>query len=273
MYSPDFPYQGDSYRQYDNNEVYALAEQSMQKLTASSKNYVTYSIANNGFCGNISDVHYPGEPEVIKAKGYEAANRETALILQGPPVYSDNFTYNTIRHYKMIFPEAKIILSTWKTEVGKEEFKPFQEIGIEIVLSDTPQSPGVLNLNYQVLSTYNGLKRAKELGYKYAIKTRTDFRIYAEESLSFLRRMMHLFPTNDNRVEKLAILPPILDVPYYIPDFIMFGRTEDMMLFWEASGLYPDKSVDVNPEMMLFSRYFNLLADILIIPRNNWRNI
>lgn len=261
IYAPDFPYVDEIYRKYDINEVYALAEKYMQKLNGGSDCYVTYSITQNE-----PNAYYPGEPEVVSAKNYSDANRETAIIIQGPVIYDDDFTYRTVRLYKLLFPGAMVILSTWDTEANKPEFLPFKTLGIEIVLSKVPDHKGILNLNYQVLSTYNGLKRAKEKGCVYALKTRTDFRIHAEECLSHFKHLTKSFPLKNTTFQRVTVLPPILDVPYYIPDFLMFGQVNDLMTFWDAGELYPDRSCDHNPEMLLFMRYFKCIGKYIDDP-------
>ena len=41
---------------------------------------------------------------------------DTAIMLQGPIVKENDFTYETIKLYQNNFPNAKIILSTWRNE-------------------------------------------------------------------------------------------------------------------------------------------------------------
>lgn len=39
-----------------------------------------------------------------------------AIVMQGPIRKEDNFTYNTVKYYRDIYPNAKVIVSTWIDE-------------------------------------------------------------------------------------------------------------------------------------------------------------
>lgn len=86
----------------------------------------------------------------------------------------------TVKLYKKHFPEnTKIIISTWNDE-NEKYLENFRLENVHVVLSEKPNYPGISNVNYQIESSKNGLKYAKEkLNCEYAIKTRTDQRFYA----------------------------------------------------------------------------------------------
>lgn len=251
-----------TYAQSENGlsmaDLYACVEWSSGSLSKNSEYLVTYNLLKNQIIDKCV-LHNKAEHEVIAEKNYGNANRQTAIILQGPILYEDDFTYRTICYYSILFPESKIILSTWEDEKEQLGFERFYKLPIEIVLSEPPKEKGVLNINYQVKSTYMGILKAKELGYEYTIKTRTDFRLYADDCLSYLYTLMEMFPVKGKVHKRIAILPPFLDVAYYIPDYILFGSTEDMLSFWDASVLYPNNTKGLNPEMLLFTRYIKIL--------------
>ena len=84
------------------------------------------------------------------------------LIIQGPSHYVD------IIKQKYKDNNIQIIFSTW---IGEESKYDENDI---VVFNKMPQERGVQNVMLQQLSTYNGLLKAKELGFENAIKIRED---------------------------------------------------------------------------------------------------
>lgn len=252
-------------------DIYACAEWSSGSLSANSEYLVTYNLLKNQIIDE-GILHNKDEREVIAEKKYGDANREAAIIIQGPIVYDDDFTFRTVCYYSILFPESKIILSTWEEEKEHSKFERFYTLPVEIVLSSPPQEKGVLNINYQVKSTYAGILKAKELGYKYVLKTRTDFRLYADDCLSYLHTLSEMFPSKGSAHKRITILQPFLDIAYYIPDYILFGDTDDMLNFWDAGTLYPNHTEGLNPEMLMFTRYIKILGSYVEEPLENLKD-
>ena len=98
---------------------------------------------------------------------------KVAIILQGPVCHRKNFTIETIRRYRGLYPDIKIYLSTWENETV--DFDPEKE-GFTLVRNPLPADPGPGNINFQILSTRYGLKAARRDGCRWAMKTRTDIR-------------------------------------------------------------------------------------------------
>ena len=164
---------------------------------------------------------------------------QTAIIIQGPLLRDDKFTLNTIRIYKKIFKEYPIILTTWEDE-DPDYLNELKNEGIEIVLNQKPDYPGISHINYQLVSTSNGIKRAKELGMDYVLKTRTDLRLYNPNSIEFLANMLKVFPAiNDKQRKRIAIgsINTFKYRPYSASDMVMFGQIDDMTAYW---GVAPD---------------------------------
>lgn len=214
---------------------------------------------------------FPSVDEVKSVDKYKDINRKIAIVIQGQVIYAEDFTYNTIRLYKKIFKGSKVILSTWKDEDEKAEFGKIKSIldKDELVLNDKPSHPGILNVNYQIISSNAGFARAKELGIEYALKTRTDFRIYAEDSLAFLYVRTMQFPAKTSAKKRISILPPYSDIPYYIPDYLFFGNVDDLSQMWDAKELFDDKSEQLNPEMLVFIKYTKLLGVYIDSPQEH----
>tara|TARA_Y100000004_G_scaffold146629_1_gene167563 strand:+ start:6573 stop:7169 length:597 start_codon:yes stop_codon:yes gene_type:complete len=147
-----------------------------------------------------------------------------AIVIQGPTNYYELMS-STWKGDK--------IISTWENEkikIKKNEI---------LVLNKIPKEKGTANLNLQKISTLNGLLKAKELGYKRAIKTRSD-----------------LFPTDFQQFEKLLNTNYRLNATYwclnddgYIVDYIYEGEIDTLIDCFSFDDIYPEyaeKSLNKN---------------------------
>lgn len=84
------------------------------------------------------------------------------LIIQGPS--------NHVNTIKKIYKDVNIpiVFSTWEGEESKYDINDI------VIFNKIPQERGIKNVMLQQLSTYNGLLKARELGFKRAIKIRSD---------------------------------------------------------------------------------------------------
>jgi hypothetical protein len=164
-----------------------------------------------------------------------------AIIIQGPLLRENNFTLETIRLYKKIFPGSDIIISTWDTE-EKSYVKKIKAENIEVILNAEPEIPGPSHINYQLKSSSAGVKRAKELNAEYVLKTRTDQRIYGVNVLDYFCNLLKTFPPKAGYKQKERIIGVSMNTFKYrlydLSDMVVFGKLEDMELFWSAA---PDK--------------------------------
>jgi len=160
-----------------------------------------------------------------------------AIVIQGPIIYDQDFTLETIKIYKKIFPQVIIILSTWNYEDTKYIEKIKNEIG-EVLLNKIPEEKGVQNINYQIVSSLAGINRAKELGVQYVMKTRTDIRIYDRNSIEFLCNILNQFPAKGGYKQNKRIVGLSLNTFKYrlygLSDINLFGEINDMILYWSA---------------------------------------
>lgn len=157
-------------------------------------------------------------------------------------------------------PNAEIILSTWNNE-------PIDGLDYDIlVLNETPQallldnysSKKIYNnLNRQLLSTQEGLKKATK---KYTLKLRSDLIL---ENTNFLENF-NKFPKRIEEYklfEHKIIVPMLLTryyynngktrikMPFHISDWCFFGLTSDIKKYFENTPLVEE------PE---FTKYFQL---------------
>ncbi len=170
--------------------------------------------------------------------------KELAIVLQGPICNKDNYTLETIRYYRKLYPQSKVILSTWKNQGNI--INEIESLGAIVVESADVKNPGVVNTNRQKFTTLRGIEKAKELGAKYVAKTRTDQCLRRPHVFQFMLNLLKEFPVSENsQKERIIVLPTICagDVfyPYTFGDYFFMGRIEDMYNLWN----FPD---DTNPE-------------------------
>lgn len=184
-------------------------------------------------------------------------DKQIAIIMQGPIFLEDHFTLETVRIYGKLFPSARIIVSTWKDQDENEIELLKKEKNCEILFNEKPLEPGAVNANMQMVTTLNGIKRAKEEGFKYVLKTRGDWRIYSKGALRFMVHLLDQFPCNcisfeqNKRIIAADIATEetsIMFYPFWITDLLMFGEINDMEQYWSSDSMnkseYDKKKVD-----------------------------
>ena len=157
---------------------------------------------------------------------------DLTFIIQG--AISDSVTLKrSIQSIRKYFPNAKIILSTWKGSDCKK-----YDID-DLVLSDDTKivdyfykNQNILNnINRQIISSKNGLKKSKT---KYSVKLRNDMVFTSNNLLKILGNLK----TNkckhfDLRAElvtptDLCINPEKSSLLFHLNDWIVGGLTEDV---------------------------------------------
>ncbi len=164
---------------------------------------------------------------------HTSSKERVAIIIQGPICEYDSMTVKTIQFYKKLYPDYDIILSTWKDE-KQELIEKCAKEGVIIVQSDKPASSGILNVNYQIINTLEGIKKAKELGATYVAKTRSDQRVCKPFVFNSLIELIDIFPPSGNTTqEKRIVTIPTnfgnMFTPYFMSDFFYFGSTNDIL--------------------------------------------
>ncbi|TWT82711.1 WavE lipopolysaccharide synthesis [Planctomycetes bacterium CA13] len=166
-----------------------------------------------------------------------------AVVVQGPVIEEDNQTFESLKSYLDLFPGNPIILSTWDT-TPPSTLSAIENLGVHVVTSPEPEHPGPANLNMQIVSTRCGLRKAKELGTLYAVKTRTDSRMHAPRIADYLVGLLKAFPIDQGgaQQERIAVLDHAtrLYIPYHPSDILMFGRVEDLTLYWSMPLAGPE---------------------------------
>ncbi len=159
-----------------------------------------------------------------------------AIVMQGPLCKKDDMTINTILFYKKAYPFAKIIVSTWNDE-AKEDLNRIAEFGAIVVTSDKPSNSGIMNVNMQLVNSLAGVKKAKEIGCEFAVKTRTDQRVCKPFIFDTMISAIKLFPGSKGqkgRLVTLGVCDGGMFTPYYICDFLYLGYTDDLLSLFSA---------------------------------------
>lgn len=158
-----------------------------------------------------------------------------AIVIQGPLILESDFTLETIKLYRKNFPENILILSTWD-DADPKTIGKIKDLGIEIILANKPDNAGISNVNYQIVSSSNGVNRARELNCSYILKSRSDQRIYSNQAVRFCYSAIKQFPLlgKSDQLERIIAfdLNTFKYRPYSISDMINFGNTNDMTKYW-----------------------------------------
>lgn len=160
-------------------------------------------------------------------------NKTLAIVMQGPLRDKDQFTLNTAKYYLEMYPEIVVIVSTWDDE-NQQTIETLREIGCEVVVSKKPSYEGHLNINFQLVNSLAGLKKAKELGVTNVAKTRTDQCISKPHVFEFVVNLLEEFPTEKDSQQNRRLITLSMNYgnmfyPYFMSDFFYFGMLDDMI--------------------------------------------
>lgn len=171
----------------------------------------------------------PKQIDDIAVKGSRRDFSDVAIILQGPVVVRDNFTFVTVRMYRKYYNRIRIIVSTWK-DADVKVVEQLKGEGADVILNDYPDINPAGNLNYQLTTSLAGVRRAREMGAKYAVKTRTDQRYYNPCALSMLQGLY--------QEGKIIFLGGIVNSyygrPFYLSDFFAYGSIKELEILYSC---------------------------------------
>ena len=150
------------------------------------------------------------------------------IILQGPLPKNKKFLLETIRIYNQNFSMPRIFVSTWENEDAAFISKISKLENITVVLNKRPVYDTPDHFNSMVCSVLNSLKKMKELGIQYIMRTRTDQRIILSNSDLFFLSLLKQFPlTAGKQKERIITINfyTLLYIPFHISDMFQFGHT------------------------------------------------
>lgn len=265
------------------------------KLGSRIKHYKVFDFDGGWLIGKIKNsflsIHLrPKKSKDIKIQIGNNFKYKVGIILQGPiSVNEDNgeFLEETIKIYKKLFPYCKIVLSTWKLD--HITFKKFEKLNISILENIEPKAQNfgkVRNIDRQILTTYTALEFLKNEGIEFALKSRTDWRIYKPNSIKFLINMILNFPTKSKQMKGRIVVTSMITSKfriYGLTDTLQFGYTDDLINYWDKEFFtesterlnlnpYP-KIINFTPvisEIFLCVRFLNKINHSLLWSLRDW---
>lgn len=164
---------------------------------------------------------------------------KVGIVLQGPLLYQDDFTLETVKMYRKLYPETYLVLSTWQGE-NEVVINAIRNIGVDVIQSEKPNHPlrGHAFNNFQIVSSQTGIDRAIQEGCKYIMKTRTDQRMYGDGNISFFLDMMTIYPLTIKAPAKGRLVATSLGTfsnrLYNVSDMLIFGYAEDVAAYFNC---------------------------------------
>jgi hypothetical protein len=140
------------------------------------------------------------------------------VVVQGPTFPQ------WIKKVKESWVGYQVIYSTWEGT----DTNLYDESDI-VIYNPIPNIAGVKNFNLQKVSTINGFKKAKELGWNRALKVRGDF------STTHADGLFELFDKTKLNLHAYW--------GGYITDFYMEGEIDDVITLFDTAGIdgeYPE---------------------------------
>lgn len=152
---------------------------------------------------------------------------EPCIIIQGKSDHVDEIRDN--------WKNNNVIFSTW---IGEETKYTKNDL---VIFNDPPLNGGPQHLYFQQKSSLNGLLKAKEMGFKKAIKIRSDMIIKNVEGfLSVFDKQLNFFYWHDHDGG-------------YLVDYFMGGDVDKMIDLWEI-----DKSLNYRfPEQAITKSFID----------------
>lgn len=188
----------------------------------------------------------------------------TGIVIQGPIRKKNDFTLETARLYRRIYPNAPIVVSTWAGS-GYRKLHKFSEIGVKLIeLEDAGfVSPG--NLARQRATTLAGIEALRSKNLQFLLKTRSDQRIYNSDFLKVLNWYASEFPLAapqgglkaDARLLFVS-MNSFRNRPLSASDFLTYGTVSDSEKYWETGAF--DSKDNLIPEQKLLLGYLHKLG-------------
>lgn len=166
---------------------------------------------------------------------------EFCIILQGSIAGNVEFIKESCEIYRKNFPGMLLIISTWENE-DEENLEELQSYlhgkqDIELIRNKKPDYNGRGNVNYQIVSTRNGILRAEELGCKFCFKTRTDQRFNKRDIIPYfvniLKEYKSLEPGLKNRIIMMSYTNGSCNIAFDVCDFCAFGEVSDLKKYYQ----------------------------------------
>ena len=165
-----------------------------------------------------------------------------ACVIQGDIRNGFKFVLNEmLKHFDIV------ILSTW---INCKDLVP--EGNYEVIYNEAPTEAGFNHRNYQRLSTYKGILKAKELGADYVLKWRTDMLATNMNIDLLLSYANYDVPKGlTSRLVTCSFRNLTIennDKHSSIPDLFAFGSIDTMELLWNDDDFNYGEKINYPPD-------------------------
>lgn len=144
--------------------------------------------------------------------------KDVTILIQG------KISQETYNYYVETFPQFPIVISTWSDHTLDLSYFPNN---LQFIQAKLPKESGEQNMNYQFVSTINGLNNVST---KYVVKVRGD-EYYS--NIDYIRDLV------DGNPSKIWTVPVFFrhgtDFPYHISDHLMAATTENLKFMFGAT--------------------------------------
>lgn len=190
-----------------------------------------------------------------------------AIVMQGPLALKDDFTFETLKLYKVMYEGVDLILSTWKGE-DTETLNRIRNLGVVLIENEKPSFPGHHNINMQIVTSESGLLEAKRRGAQFGVKLRTDQRMYNPDSINLFILLHYQYPPDPTTKQKGRLFSINIGVMkhklYSVGDMLFFGEIDEMLTYWACEHdtrtlhLEPNLSTLEVSKLMLAETYLTV---------------
>jgi hypothetical protein len=173
---------------------------------------------------------------------------KVGIVIQGPII--PRTTLEICMFYKKIYPQVRIVLSTWESE-DTEQFQGFEDERFSVIKSIKPDVSGSKNINLQITSSIAGINHLKDQGCSYILKTRTDILL---GNSSFLNYLLWMHSKGKQHALVFSSFNSFIFRLFSPSDQVMFGEATDLARYWSVDLVADNQEIDFSEEY-LFKGY------------------
>jgi hypothetical protein len=170
------------------------------------------------------------------------------IVIQGPII--PRTTLEICMFYKRIYPQVRIVLSTWDSE-DTQRFQGLQNERFAVIQSIKPDVSGPTNLNFQITSSIAGINHLKDQGCTHILKTRTDILL---GNSSFLNYLVWMHSKGKQHALVFSSFNSFIFRLFSLSDQVMFGAATDIARYWSIDLVTDTQKIDFSEEY-LFKNY------------------
>ena len=168
--------------------------------------------------------------EEIKSENHINRNfkNEIGIVIQGQVV--PGTTLRICQRYRNLYPNVRIVFSTWETE-PEIELAKIRNLDISVIVNKVPEYSGPGNVNLQILTTRAGIEFLREFSPKYILKNRSDCWLSSDFFLEYFHTLLKTYGVQETKI----IVPSynsFLFRLYSTSDQIQFSEFEKLDFFW-----------------------------------------